>query len=99
MVIVYVEDILISNNSENAFSSLISKLELYFKVRYLGKPQLFFGIEIERSSSGISLLDCKPSYVHVDLTFMLAFDNGDLLPNAESYRCLIGTHIPYHHTS
>lgn len=78
VVLVYVDDIIIASTSEEATSELIAGLKSYFKLRELGPLKYFLGLEIARTSDGISvcqrkyaldilsatgMLDCKSSYV------------------------------------
>ena len=55
MVLVYVDDILIANDHEDAISSFIRKLEQCFKLRDLGQSRFFLGIEIARSKDAINI--------------------------------------------
>lgn len=61
IVSVYVDDILIASTSLDGVSELISKLSAVFKLRDLGIPKYFLGIEIARTAQGISL--CQRKYV------------------------------------
>lgn len=105
MILVYVDDILIASNSEPSVTSLIRQLSSCFKLRDLGQPKYFLGLEIARSASGISicqhkyilelltnagLLECRPSSIPMDPSIKLSAEDGDLLPDTESYRRLVG---------
>lgn len=99
MVLVYVDDIIIANTDESGVSTFVTKLKTCFKMRDLGQPKYFLGLEIARSTSGIyvcqhkyvlemlsdaSLLGCKPSSIPMDPSIKLSAETGDLLSNVES---------------
>lgn len=59
-VIVYVDDIIISSNSDTEVDLLKSQLKSFFKLRDLGIMKYFLGLEIARSSEGIHV--CQRKY-------------------------------------
>ncbi|CAA7029183.1 unnamed protein product [Microthlaspi erraticum] len=81
VLLVYVDDILIASNDDAAVLELKAHLHETFKIKNLGAARYFLGMEIARSSSGISvsqrkyaldlvsdtgMLGCKPSAVPMD---------------------------------
>lgn len=48
VVLVYVDDILIASDNDDAISRFISQLKAYFKLRDLGQLKYFLGLEIAR---------------------------------------------------
>ncbi|KAG7551494.1 Reverse transcriptase RNA-dependent DNA polymerase [Arabidopsis thaliana x Arabidopsis arenosa] len=105
IVLVYVDDIIVSSNSEEAAANLKSQLKSHFKLRDLGPAQYFLGLEIARSAEGISLcqrkyaielldsagvLGWKPSSIPMEPNQKLSQDDGELYDNHESYRSIIG---------
>ncbi|KZV54466.1 hypothetical protein F511_18951 [Dorcoceras hygrometricum] len=105
VLLVYVDDIVIATNDEGAASELKLFLDNKFKLKDLGKLKYFLGIEVARSSRGISicqrnyamnllteagLLGCKPRSTPMDANIKLTQDDGDMLPDPSSYRRLIG---------
>lgn len=105
LVLVYVDDIIIASSCDKATALLKESLQASFKLRDLGTLRYFLGLEIARSSSGISicqrkyvldlltdtgLLGCKPSSIPMDPSVKISIEDGELLPNAEVYWRLVG---------
>lgn len=59
-LLVYVDDIVIATNSESEASELKEFLDNKFKLKDLGCLKYFLGIEVARSSLGISI--CQQNY-------------------------------------
>ena len=104
-LLVYVDDILIASNNDEALNELKTALHLAFEIKDMGAPRFFLGLEIARNSTGISLcqrkyaldilsstgmLACKPVSVPMDPSVHLRKDTGTLLPSVKPYRELIG---------
>ena len=105
VVFVYVDDILISSNDPEAVDTLKALFEYAFRIKDLGPARFFLGLEIARSTAGISvsqrkyalnlledsgLLGCKPSSIPMDHSLHLTKDLGTALPQPKVYRELIG---------
>lgn len=59
VVLVYVDDIIIASSCDHATDLLKIALQASFKFRDFGTLRYFLGLEIERSSSGISIYQRK----------------------------------------
>lgn len=60
-VLVYVDDNLVVSNSDVMIRSFVEGLQNHFKLRDLGPAKYFLGLEIARSSKGISV--CQRKYI------------------------------------
>ena len=54
-VLVYVDDIIVTGNNDDAISDLKHFLAQFFSLKNLGKLQYFLGIEVSHSKQGIFL--------------------------------------------
>lgn len=70
-VLIYVDDILVASNNDDAVTEFVTELESHFKLRNLGAAKYFLGLEIARSERGISV--CQRKY-----TLELLDDSGFL---------------------
>ena len=104
-VLVYVDDIIVAGSSASHSRQLIHDLSQQFKLRDLGVLKYFLGLEIARTSQGISLiphkyalemltstgmLGCKPTSTPMVPNLHLALKDGDLIDEPERYRSLVG---------
>lgn len=93
-----------TNNAKEA-EDLKNFLHTHFALKDLGALKYFLGIEIARSSQGLSLcqrhyaiqllseagyLGCKPRSTPMDANLKLCQEDGDLLPDPLVYQRLIG---------
>jgi hypothetical protein len=104
-LLVYVDDVAIASNDPKAVSDFIVLLNDKFKLKDLGPLKYFLGLEIARSTEGISvcqrkyaleiledsgLLASKPVSFPIEQNLKLSKDEGTLLSDSTSYRRLVG---------
>ncbi|KAJ9561852.1 hypothetical protein OSB04_007012 [Centaurea solstitialis] len=104
-VLVYVDDLIISENNSDAISLFKSYLSDCFKMKDLGPLKYFLGIEVARSPSGVflcqrkytldivieaGLLGAKPSACPIEQNHKLGLAEGAKMPDPEPYRRLVG---------
>ncbi|CAA6673584.1 unnamed protein product [Spirodela intermedia] len=113
ILIVYVDDILITGDDTNEIQNLSKNLSQEFDIKSLGRLRYFLGIEVAHSKEGILIsqhkytvdllqetgrLACKPTVTPVDINVKLGA-GGDSPPfNKESFQRLIGKLIYLNHT-
>ena len=101
----YVDDIILSGPNSASVQAIQTQLQSMFQLKILGPLKYFFGLEIAKSSRGISLsqrkytlslledtgfLACKPFNLPMDPNMKINLHDGDLLPNPSMYKRLIG---------
>ena len=104
-VLVYVDDILIVANDDDASVRFKEVLQSAFKLHDLGPAKYFLGFEIARNKTGISLnqrkytlelleeagyLGCKPLFVPMESNLKMSATSGTVLLDAAVYRRLVG---------
>jgi hypothetical protein len=104
-LLVYVDDIVLASNNVDAITQLIQFLNNQFKLKDLGDLKFFLGLEIARTSKGISLcqrkytleiledsgmLAAKPSKFPMETNLKLSRHSGDSIADPASYRRLVG---------
>lgn len=103
--LVYVDDIVLASDSADAVKQFIQFLNNEFKLKDLGDLKFFLGLEIARTSKGLTLCqrkytleileDCgllaaKRSKFPIETNLKLSRHSGDVLDNPASYRRLVG---------
>ncbi|XP_026410784.1 uncharacterized protein LOC113306009 [Papaver somniferum] len=104
IVLVYVDDILVTENDTAYITAFISELNNHFPVKDLGALHYFLGLEVSISSVGIflsqfkyildlikktNMVGCKPCSSPAVANAQLTYE-GDLLPDPSSYTSIVG---------
>ena len=102
-VAVYVDDIMVTGNNQEEIHHLKSFLDSKFKIKDLGHLNFFLGIEVLYSSSGVILTQRKfandvlkqfqcsgKAVCPLPSNLKLLINEGELLPNPEVYRRIVG---------
>ena len=99
ILLVYVDDIILTGNSSSEIQEIITILDQTFKIKDLGNLKYFLGLEVARSSNGIHLsqrkytldilsdsgmLGCRPNTTPMDYSTKLHTTAGTPLSDAES---------------
>ncbi|KAL0437821.1 UNVERIFIED_CONTAM: Retrovirus-related Pol polyprotein from transposon RE1 [Sesamum radiatum] len=87
-LLVYVDDILLTNSSEEQISAVKSFLDSAFTIKDLGPAKYFLGLEIDRCDTG--LLSAKPTPTPLPTGVKLSVFYSPELSNPKPYRRLVG---------
>ena len=105
ILLIYVDDILVASNNLEVVSKFKAFLHDQFKLKDLRSLKYFLGLEVARSSKGISLcqrksvlellvevgqLASRPVSSPMEQLAKLSNHYGELLPNLAQYRRLVG---------
>ncbi|XP_074288561.1 uncharacterized protein LOC141613715 [Silene latifolia] len=105
VIVVYVDDLLITGNNESHISSIKNLLDKAFTIKDLGALRYFLGIEVARSSSWIlfnqrkyifdilrdnHMEDCYSAKFPLPRGLRLSTDEEDILQQPDVYRRIIG---------
>lgn len=104
LVLIYVDDLLVSGNCKQSIAELKTELATHFHMKDLGPVNYFLGLEIERSNAGFfvsqrkyvmdlikefRMLGTTPLKLPMDSHVQLTSDRGELLNDAQPYQCLL----------
>ena len=105
LVLVYVEDIIVTGSHSTQVTHLIQQLHLQFSLKDLGPLHYFLGLKVHRTSTSIHLsqakyitnlptrttmLDAKPCPTPMFSNTNLSFHDGVALKNGSDYRSFVG---------
>jgi hypothetical protein len=108
VIIIYVDDLIITRDSDVDIFDLKKLLKQKFEMKDLGELHYFLGIEVIESPKGIWLLQrqyalnklfeygmigCKPISIPLEQNVKLCVDEGDLVEDTIMYRCIVGSLI------
>ncbi|KAL0403961.1 UNVERIFIED_CONTAM: Retrovirus-related Pol polyprotein from transposon RE2 [Sesamum radiatum] len=104
-LLVYVDDILLTGNSEDELNAVKAHLDHLFTIKDLGHAKYFLGLELARSAHGllvtqqkflsdilrdVHMLDAKAVSTPLPPGLKLTADAGAILPDPGTYRRLVG---------
>jgi hypothetical protein len=108
VIVIYVDDLIITGDSNVDISNLKKLLKQEFEMKDLGELRYFLGIEVIQSPKGIWLLQrqyalnklfeygmtrCKPISIPLEQNVKLSADEGDLVEVTTMYRRIVGNLI------
>ncbi|KAJ7954112.1 Retrovirus-related Pol polyprotein from transposon TNT 1-94 [Quillaja saponaria] len=112
ILIVYVDDIVVTGDNPIEVSKLKNHLAREFEIKDLGKLSYFLGIEVAHSEKGIFLsqrkyvldlleetgmLGCRPAHTPIEANHKLQSDDGECV-DRERYQRLVGKLLYLSHT-
>jgi hypothetical protein len=108
VIVIYVDDLIITGDSDVDISDLKKLLKQKFEMKDLGELRYFLGIEVIHSPKGIWLLQrqyamnklskygmtgYKPISIPLEQNVKLSADEGDLMEDTTMYRHIMGSLI------
>ncbi|CAM8910995.1 unnamed protein product [Rhodiola kirilowii] len=105
ILLVYVDDVIITGNSEELISEVKQFIHEKFRIKDLGQLKYFPGLEVARSTDGIflhqqkyalelleehNLTDCKPAKMPMTLKHNLSMSAAAVMTDPLHYRRLVG---------
>ena len=96
---------ILAGNDSIEIAAVKHQLDSLFKIKDLGQLKFFLGLEVARSSRGITLcqckytlellesaglLACKPAVTPMNPSVKLSKDDGNPFPDVAAYRRLVG---------
>jgi hypothetical protein len=108
IIIIYVDDLIITGDSHANIFDLKKRLKQKFKMKDLGELRYFLGIKVIQSPKRIWLLQrqyalnklleygmtrCKPISIPLEQNVKLSADEGDLVEDTTMYRRIVGSLI------
>lgn len=102
LILVYVDDILITGDSPTQISEVIRLLNIQFALKHPGLVHYFLGIEVHHTAASYSLsqsqyirdrhnlLDCNSCSHPMSASLKLSKDHGTALDNPNPYRSAVG---------
>ncbi len=108
VIVIYVDDLIITGDSDSDISDLKKLLKQKFEMKDLGKLHYFLGIEVIKFPKGIWLLQrqyalnklseygmtgCKPISIPLEQNVKLSVDEGNLVEDTTMYKRIMGSLI------
>ena len=107
VLLVYVDDIIVTGNTDTAVTQLVQRLAAQFSLKDLGTLSYFLGVEVIPHHSGGLFLsqrkyisdvlikagmeDAKPVTTPLSASTPLLKTEGEPLPSPTDYRCIVGS--------
>ena len=113
ILLLYVDDLIITGNDQSAISLLKERLKQEFEMTDLGEASSYLGIEIHRKPNGIfinqkgyidkllekfNMTDCNPTCLPIDPKTHLRKNSGTRKVDPATYRSLVGSLLYLAHT-
>jgi hypothetical protein len=108
VIVIYVDDLIITGDSDVDIFDLKKLLKQKFEMKDLGELRYFLGIDVIHSLKGIWLLQkqyalnklseygmtgCKPISIPLEQNVKLSADEGELVDDTTMYRRIVGSLI------
>jgi len=108
VIVIYVDDLIITGDSVEDISDLKKLLKQKFEMKDLGELRYFLGIEVIQSPKGMWLLQrqyalnklseygmtgCKPISIPLEQNVKLSANEGNLVEDTTMYRHIVGSLI------
>ncbi len=108
VIVIYVDDLIITGDSDADIFDLKKLLKQKFEMKDLGELRYFLGIKVIQSAKGIWLLQrqyalnklseygmtsCKPISIPLEQNVKLSVDEGDFVQDTTMYRRIVGSLI------
>jgi hypothetical protein len=108
VIVIYVDDLIITRDSDVDIFNLKKNLKQKFEMKDLGELCYFLGIEVIQSPKGIWLLQrqyalnklskygmtgCKPISIPLEQNVKLSVDEGDIVEDTTMYKRIVGSLI------
>jgi hypothetical protein len=108
VIVIYVDDLIITRDSDVDIFDLKKLLKQKFEMKDLGELRYFLGIEVIKSPKGIWLLQrqyalnklskygmtgCKPISIPLEQNVKLSANEGDIVEDTTMYKCIVGSLI------
>ncbi|CAM8908561.1 unnamed protein product [Rhodiola kirilowii] len=105
ILLVYMDDVIITGNSEELISEVKQFIHRKFRIKDLGVMKYFLGLEVARSTDGVflnqrkyalelldehNLTDCKPAKTPMKLKHNLSMSATPAMTDSLCYRRLVG---------
>ncbi|XP_071694579.1 uncharacterized protein [Rutidosis leptorrhynchoides] len=92
-LLVYVDDIILTGNNRDLIIKFISRLNVEFAIKDLGRLSYFLGLEVTYTDSGLFLSQTK--YAHDILTRAKMLESKPIATPLETFEVITSTGVPF----